>query len=109
MASTITYRWQRVAGQRERSSTSEVRAAKRRASRRHPSASSFQGKSHHTSVICSPGYSKSVRHTSGHLKAFIYREYGIDRRNGHYEIDHLIPLGLGGAEVAATRNRATPA
>ena len=54
------------------------------------------------SVICSPGYSKSVRHTSGHLKVSIYWEYGIDRRNRHNEIGHLIPLGLGGANAAAT-------
>ena len=53
------------------------------------------------SMICQPGYSKSIRHTSGQLKAFIYREYHLDRRQGHYEIDHLIPLGIGGADVAA--------
>ncbi len=52
------------------------------------------------SEICQPGYSKSVRHTSGKLKARIYREYGIDRKAGHYEIDHLIPLSIGGADVA---------
>ena len=52
-------------------------------------------------LICQSGYSKSVRHTSGKLKAFIYREYRVNRRSGHYEIDHLIPLGLGGADVAA--------
>jgi hypothetical protein len=54
-----------------------------------------------TAVICVSGYTKSVRHTSGHLKALIYREYGIDRDNGHYEIDHLIPLSIGGADEAA--------
>jgi hypothetical protein len=52
-------------------------------------------------LVCSHGYAKSVRHTSGKLKAFIYHKYGINRRGGHYEIDHLIPLGLGGADVAA--------
>ena len=52
-------------------------------------------------AICRPGYTKTVRHTSGDLKAAIYREYGIDRRSGHFEIDHLIPLCLGGADVAA--------
>ena len=51
-------------------------------------------------ISCRPGYSKSVRHTSGELKAAIYREYHIDRHQGHYEIDHLIPLGIGGADVA---------
>jgi hypothetical protein len=52
-------------------------------------------------AICFAGYSKIVRHTSGQLKAFIYREYGIDRNSGHYEIDHLIPLSIGGADEAA--------
>jgi hypothetical protein len=50
-------------------------------------------------VICQPGYSKSVRHTSGRLKHEIYAEYGISRRDGKYEIDHLIPLGIGGADI----------
>ena len=44
-------------------------------------------------------YSKSVRHTSGQLKHQVYAEYGIDRSAGHYEIDHLIPLGIGGADT----------
>ena len=49
-------------------------------------------------TICQPGYSKSVRHTSGQLKHGIYVEYGINRNAGHYEIDHLIPLGIGGTD-----------
>jgi hypothetical protein len=55
-------------------------------------------------AVCQPGYSKTVRHTSGKLKAFIYREYGItqEQRAGgsHFEVDHLISLELGGADVA---------
>ena len=55
--------------------------------------------------VCHEGYSRSVRHTSGRLKHEIYVEYGIDRGRhfgaGHYEIDHLIPLSLGGADVRA--------
>jgi hypothetical protein len=51
-------------------------------------------------TVCQSGYSKTVRHTSGKLKALIYREYGIDRASGHFEIDHLISLALGGADVA---------
>ena len=53
------------------------------------------------STICQPGYSKTVRHTSGKLKAKIYREYGIDKASSHFEVDHLISLELGGADVAA--------
>ena len=52
------------------------------------------------SKICQSGYTKTVRHTSGKLKQFIYREYGINPRGGHYEVDHLIPLEIGGADVA---------
>jgi hypothetical protein len=51
------------------------------------------------SVICKPGYTKTVRHTSGNLKAQVYREYRINRNGGNYEIDHLIPLEVGGADV----------
>jgi hypothetical protein len=51
------------------------------------------------SLICAPGYTKTVRHTSGELKHAIYREYAIDPNRGHYEIDHLIPLEVGGADV----------
>ena len=40
-----------------------------------------------------------MRHTAGQLKHQIYVEYGIDRNAGHYEIDHLIPLGVGGADT----------
>jgi len=29
------------------------------------------------SVVCMPGYAKSVRHVSGKVKAQVYAEYGI--------------------------------
>lgn len=51
-------------------------------------------------VFCHAGYSRSVRHTSGRVKRDVYRAYGIDRRSGHYEMDHLIPLALGGGDVS---------
>ena len=54
-----------------------------------------------TGTICTKGYAKTVRHTSGKLKAEIYREYGIDKTASHFEVDHLISLELGGADVAA--------
>jgi hypothetical protein len=50
-------------------------------------------------VFCRPGYSRTVRHTSGQLKSEIYAEYGLARAQSHFEVDHLIPLGLGGADV----------
>ena len=52
-------------------------------------------------VVCAPGYGRSVRHTPGWIETFVYREYGIDRGQGCYEVDHLIPLGIGGANVSA--------
>ena len=52
-------------------------------------------------IVCAPGYSKSVRHTPSWLKAKVYRKYGIPRHAGPYEMDHLIPLGIGGADVEA--------
>lgn len=52
-----------------------------------------------TFAICRPGYSRSVRHTSGALKHQVYVEYGIENDPGHYEVDHLIPLGIGGADT----------
>jgi hypothetical protein len=50
-------------------------------------------------TVCQPGYARSVRHTSGRLKSEVYRAYGIDPRGGHYEVDHLVSLELGGADV----------
>jgi hypothetical protein len=52
------------------------------------------------SAVCYPGYSRTVRHTSGMLKHQIYVEYGVDHNGHHYEIDHLVPLSIGGADVA---------
>jgi hypothetical protein len=52
-----------------------------------------------TTKICQPGYSRAVRHTSGNLKHQVYVEYGIDKNAGNYEIDHLIPLSIGGADT----------
>ena len=48
--------------------------------------------------VCTPGYSARVRNVPVSLKREIYAEYGIlVHRPGEYEIDHLIPLELGGS------------
>ena len=48
--------------------------------------------------ICTPGYSKKVRAVTAKLKRQAYAEYGITSwKSGDYEIDHLIPLSLGGS------------
>jgi hypothetical protein len=48
--------------------------------------------------ICTPGYSKKVRAVTAKLKRQAYAEYGITSwEPGDYEVDHLIPLSLGGS------------
>jgi 5-methylcytosine-specific restriction endonuclease McrA len=45
-----------------------------------------------------PGYAKKVRAVPAWLKRQAYAEYGITQyTTGDYEVDHLIPLSLGGA------------
>lgn len=51
--------------------------------------------------ICVPGYTHRVRDVSAADRRRIYRSYGIEPRArygqpGSYEIDHLVPLELGG-------------
>ena len=48
-------------------------------------------------------YSKAARRTSGHVKDAVFAEYHIvnPHDGGHsWEIDHLVPLSLGGRDVA---------
>src|ERR1700751_4620489 len=48
--------------------------------------------------VCVPGYTKKVRAVPQEIKQEVYREYGITSHGrGDYEIDHLIPLELGGS------------
>ena len=59
-------------------------------------------------------YSRRHRATSHELKSWVFREYGIEPPQGYarteWEIDHRIPLCLGGADEAANlwpQNRTT--
>jgi hypothetical protein len=48
--------------------------------------------------LCVPGYAKKVRNVPAEMKREVYHEYGITSHgSGEYEIDHLIPLELGGS------------
>ena len=48
--------------------------------------------------MCVPGYAKKVRAVPAWLKRQAYAEYGITQyKTGDYEVDHLIPLSLGGS------------
>ncbi len=53
--------------------------------------------------ICVQGYSRSVRAVTVKLKKQIYASYDIayPQPTGSYELDHLIPLELGGSNDAA--------
>jgi hypothetical protein len=53
-----------------------------------------------TSDICVPGYTKKVRHVPAAIKQQVYAAYGIQNHAPReYEIDHLIPLELGGSNA----------
>ncbi|HEY0791404.1 MAG TPA: HNH endonuclease signature motif containing protein [Chthoniobacterales bacterium] len=48
--------------------------------------------------LCIPGYTKSVRNVPAELKRQVYAEYGVTSPGvGSYEVDHVIPLKLGGS------------
>lgn len=49
-------------------------------------------------LVCTPGYSASVRNVSESIKEKVYNMYGIyNHTMGEYEIDHWVPLELGGS------------
>jgi len=47
--------------------------------------------------ICTPGYTKKVRDVPVAVKRHVYAEYNTAYVRGAYEVDHLIPLELGGS------------
>jgi hypothetical protein len=56
------------------------------------------------SAICTPGYTRSVRHVDEWTRAEVYRRYGMEmsgrhdgRGAGRTVVDHLVPLELGGS------------
>lgn len=52
--------------------------------------------------ICVPGYTKTVRDVPNNVKDQVYAEYGIaSHTTGEYEVDHLVPLELGGSNDIA--------
>ncbi|HYL22513.1 MAG TPA: hypothetical protein VEU74_12180 [Gemmatimonadales bacterium] len=54
-----------------------------------------------TAVVCHRS-TTTVRHTTQRMKNAVYAAYGIRAHHeGQYEIDHLIPLELGGADTVA--------
>jgi len=52
--------------------------------------------------ICTPGYSSGVRNVPSSEKDDVYAEYGVATHEpGQYEVDHLVPLELGGSNDIA--------
>jgi hypothetical protein len=49
-----------------------------------------------TAAICTPGWAEAHRDVSYATEDYVAQEYGLSSRYG-YEIDHLIPLELGGS------------
>src|ERR1700720_3665021 len=48
--------------------------------------------------LCVSGYTKKVRNVPAEMKREVYQEYGVTSHGpGDYEVDHLIPLELGGS------------
>jgi hypothetical protein len=47
--------------------------------------------------VCTPGWSSDHRHVTEGMRDKIYAEYGRERESGCCEVDHLIPLELGGS------------
>lgn len=55
-----------------------------------------------TAAICQSGYTQRVRNVLPSTKDAVYASYGISaHRTRQYEIDHLIPLELGGNNTRA--------
>ena len=53
-----------------------------------------------TAAICTPGWAEAHREVSSATEDDVAREYGLSSHYG-YEIDHLIPLELGGSNAVA--------
>jgi len=55
-----------------------------------------------TQKLCVSGYTRSVRNVPDSEKAQVFAEYGVtSHATGQYEVDHLIPLELGGSNALA--------
>lgn len=53
--------------------------------------------------ICTPGYSKTVRNVPQKLRKAVFAEYSVPypQPRGAFEVDHLVPLALGGSNDIA--------
>lgn len=52
--------------------------------------------------VCRSGYSSSVRNVPAELSRQVYAAYGVlERTTGEHEVDHLVPLEIGGSNDIA--------
>lgn len=52
--------------------------------------------------VCTPGYTSQVRNVPESVKDEVYAAYGVTSHEpGQYEVDHLVPLELGGSNDIA--------
>lgn len=53
-------------------------------------------------AMCTPGYARGVRYVPSDVHRAVFRAYGlVGVRTRDYEVDHLIPLSLGGSNDPA--------
>lgn len=52
-------------------------------------------------TVCTPKYAKRPRHTTAANKRAALQRYGLKATAGHFQIDHRVPLAIGGADVLA--------
>jgi hypothetical protein len=52
--------------------------------------------------VCRPGYSSAARNVPAELSRQVYDAYGVTQRTpGEYQVDHLVPLEIGGSNDIA--------
>lgn len=52
-------------------------------------------------VVCAPGYRTTRRPVTEQTRAEVYSAYGIGKHRVGYELDHLVPLALGGSNESS--------
>jgi hypothetical protein len=55
--------------------------------------------------VCTPGWSREHRNVTESMREQVYAEYGRMRGPGCCEVDHLVPLELGGSKQALGQHR----
>jgi hypothetical protein len=51
--------------------------------------------------VCAPGYARLVRSVSATVRRAVFASYGLQPDGANYELDHFIPLELGGDNSTA--------